>query len=590
MYNLTRTHDCGTLRASHIGQQVVLMGWVHRRRDHGGVIFIDLRDRFGLTQVVFRPEVDSHVCQLANQLRSEWVICVKGKVISRAEGMANGKLSTGDIEIEVHHLDILSRSKTPPFSICDESINVNEELRLKYRYLDIRRGKIAQNLVTRHKAMLAARNFLSQEGFLEISTPILAKSTPEGSRDYLVPSRISPGHFYALPQSPQLFKQLLMISGMDRYFQIAPCFRDEDLRAERQPEFHQIDIEVSFGTHETFLPMMEKLVTAIFKEGAGIEVFPPFRRMSYKEAMERFGTDKPDMRFEMELVRIDDLAELSEFSVFKQTLADMGIIKGLCVRKGADLSRRQIEQYTELVSKFGAQGLAWMKMTAEGLTSSITKFFSADVLEKIAHRLHAKEGDLLFFVASSEKVVNQSLDHLRRQLARDLKLIQPGCYEFLWVTEFPMLIWDDENQRYEASPHPFTSPYFEDIPLIDTDPESVRSASYDLVCNGYEIGGGSRRIFENELQQKIFSLLKLSDEEMKERFGFFLEALQYGTPPHMGMALGFDRILMLLTQTENIRDVIAFPKTQRAADLMLEAPSTVTKEQLDELKITTEEE
>lgn len=588
MYTLMRTHNCGTLCKEHLQQTVTLMGWVHRRRDHGGVIFIDLRDRFGLTQVVFRPECDPHMHQLAGSLRQEFVIAIQGMVIARDAQMINTKLVTGEIEVEAHHLTILSKAKTPPFSICDEALNVNEELRLKYRYLDIRRGEIAKNLVMRHKAMLAARNFLNSRGFLEVTTPILAKSTPEGARDYLVPSRVTPGSFYALPQSPQLFKQLLMIAGMDRYFQIAPCFRDEDLRADRQPEFHQIDIELSFSKQETFLPLIEELVVSVFKETIGQELFPPFRRMPYKEALETYGTDKPDLRFGMPLQRLDSLVQRSDFAVFQQALKDKGCIKGICVKAAEQLSRKQIENYTDLVGRFGAPGLAWMRMTPEGLSSNITKFFDPSLLTEIATTMQAESGDLVFFVAASEEIVNQSLDHLRRQLAKDLNLIGPG-YEFVWITEFPLLLWDDQMQRYECSPHPFTAPYHEDIPLIETDPLSVRSASYDLVCNGYEIGGGSCRIFERELQQRIFNLLKLSTEEMQHRFGFFLEALQYGTPPHMGLAFGLDRLVMLLAQTDNIRDVIAFPKTQRAADLMLEAPSDVTHEQLRELKIYVEQ-
>ena len=581
MLNLERTHDCGTLSAKQIGQKVLLSGWVHRRRDHGGVIFIDLRDRFGLTQIVFRPETDGNVHTLAGDLRSEWVISVQGIVSSRGEGMTNPKLKTGEIEIDVHTLHILSKAKTPPFSICDETINVNEELRLQYRYLDIRRGQISKNLILRHQVMLAARNFLSKQNFIEITTPILGKSTPEGARDYLVPSRIQPGSFYALPQSPQLFKQLLMVSGLDRYFQIAPCFRDEDLRSDRQPEFHQIDIEASFTTYASFLPLMEQLIIALFKETKGIELFAPFKRIPYSEAIERFGTDKPDLRFGMELIRIDTLAQKSEFSVFLQ--AD--VVKGICVKGGANISRKQIDGYTSFISNFGAKGLAWMKMQDDGPTSSIIKFFSKEVLDDIVHAMGAENGDLMFFVASDESTVNQALDHLRRLLAKDRNLIKQDHYELAWITEFPLLLWDDLEQRYSCSHHPFTAPYHEDIHLLDSNPLAVRSASYDLVINGYEAGGGSCRIYDSELQQKIFTLLKLSDDEIKNRFGFFVEALKYGTPPHMGIAFGLDRLIMLLCQTDNIRDVIAFPKTQRATDLMMDAPSDVMKKQLTELKI-----
>ncbi len=578
MLDKQRTHDCGTLAKKHIGEKVFLAGWVNRRRDHGGVIFIDLRDRYGLTQVVFHP---GEMQESASHLRAEWVIAVEGTVVSRGEGMTNPKLKTGEIEIEVEKLEILSKSKTPPFSICDETLNVHEELRLKYRYLDLRRGEIARNLQVRHRAMLAARNYLDKHRFLEISTPILGKSTPEGARDYLVPSRIQPGAFYALPQSPQLFKQLLMIGGLDRYFQIAPCFRDEDLRADRQPEFYQIDIETSFETYDSFFPIIEELVAQMFKQTIGEEPTFPFNQMPYSEAMERFGTDKPDLRFGMELVRIDALAKQSDFSVFKE--AD--VIKGICVKGGAEASRKQIDNYTSFVGKFGARGLAWMKMQAEGPTSSIVKFFDKPILDGIVEKLGAETGDLLLFVAADEATTNQALDHLRREIAKERQLIPEGSYEFVWITEFPLVTWDHETERYACAHHPFTAPYDEDIPLLDSDPLKVRSASYDLVLNGYEIGGGSRRIYDQQIQEKIFNMLKISQEDIKKRFGFFLEALQYGTPPHMGIAFGLDRIVMLLCQTENIRDVIAFPKTQRAADVMMDAPSDVMKKQLTELKI-----
>ncbi len=581
MLNLERTHTCGALTAKHIGEKVLLCGWVNRRRDHGGMIFIDLRDRYGLTQIVFRPKTDDQMYAHAESLRSEWVIAIQGVVISRGEGMTNPKLKTGEIEIEVHTLQILSKAKTPPFSICDESINVNEELRLKYRYLDIRRGEIARNLIVRHQAMLSTRNYLSKHNFIEVSTPILAKSTPEGARDYLVPSRISPGTFYALPQSPQLFKQLLMISGIDRYFQISPCFRDEDLRSDRQPEFHQIDIELSFETYETFFPLMEGLVATLFKECAKVELFPPFRRLPYKEAMERYGSDKPDLRFDMELIRIDDIAKKSEFIVFNE--AD--VVKGICVKGGLDISRKQIDEYTHFVGNFGAHGLAWIKIQADGACSSIVKFFPEPLISELVKKMDAQVGDLLLFIAADDDTVNQALDHLRRKIAKDRNLIKKDHYELVWITEFPLLLWDKEEGGYACSHHPFTAPYHEDIHLLDSDPLKVRSASYDLVINGYEAGGGSRRIFDSDLQQKIFTLLKLSEDDIYKRFGFFIEALQYGTPPHMGIAFGLDRLIMLLCQTDNIRDVIAFPKTQRAADLMMDAPSDVMKKQLSELKI-----
>lgn len=583
-----RTHDCGALTGQNIGEKVSLSGWVHRRRDHGGLIFIDLRDRFGLTQVVFRPEINQNLLDMASQLRSEWVISIKGMVISRGVGMMNPKLKTGEVEVEVHELDILSKAKTPPFSISDDSIQVNEELRLKYRYLDMRRGDIAEKLALRHLAMLTVRNYLNSQKFLEISTPILAKSTPEGSRDYLVPSRIYPGSFYALPQSPQLFKQILMIGGMDRYFQIASCFRDEDLRADRQPEFHQIDLEMSFGVQEDLFPIIEGLMVEIFKICKGVDLYPPFRRMPYKEAVEKYGTDKPDLRFGMPLVRIDDLAQQSSFTVFHEQLKGGGCVKGLCVKGGSDLSRKQIELYTEFVNRLGANGLAWIKIQEEGPTSSIVKFFEPQLLEKIMDRMDAQQGDCLLFVAGSERITNQTLDHLRRFIAKERKLLNPEIYEFAWITEFPLFTWDLETQSLASEHHPFTSPHLEDVPHMESQPLNVRSSGYDLVLNGYELASGSERIFNGELQEKIFSILKLSQEEIKKRFGFFIEALQYGTPPHLGIGIGFDRLVMLLTESDNIRDVIAFPKTQRATDLMTEAPSEVMKEQLTELKIHVE--
>jgi aspartyl-tRNA synthetase len=579
-----KTHNCNTLTDTQIGKCVSLCGWVHRRRDHGGLIFIDLRDRFGITQIVFRPlHADLHA--MASHLRSEWVIAVEGQVVARAEGMANPKLLTGEIEIEATELTILSKAKTPPFSISDEHLLVNEELRFKYRYLDIRRGEIARRLVVRHQLLLAVRNYMDRHGFLEITTPILAKSTPEGARDYLVPSRIYPGTFFALPQSPQLFKQLLMIAGMDRYFQIATCFRDEDSRSDRQPEFAQIDVEMSFGSQDELFALMEGLCVEIFKTCLKQEIKTPFCRIPYKEAMEKYGCDKPDLRFGMPLIRVDDIVKSSDFTIFKEQLGVGGTVKGLCVKGGAALPRKQIDDYTAFVGRFGAAGLAWIKMTEEGPSSSIVKFFTPSLLERLQVQMGAEKGDLLLFVAAPEKIVNQSLDHLRRRLGKELGLIDPKMYAFAWITEFPLMQWDTETQNYACEHHPFTSPHLEDIPLLDQDPLKVRSSSYDLVLNGYELGSGSERIFDGDLQSKIFSILKLSSEEIEKRFGFFIEALQYGTPPHMGIALGVDRIAMLLTGAESIRDVIAFPKTQKAFDLMLQAPSDVAKHQLEELKI-----
>jgi aspartyl-tRNA synthetase len=578
-FDYRRSHDCGTLRKEDIAKEVTLSGWVHRRRDHGGLIFIDLRDRYGLTQLVFNPEKLPE----SEKLRSEWVVSIKGKVIPRAEGMNNPKLETGDIEIDVREMSILSKARTPPFSICDETIEVNEELRLKYRYLDIRRGQIAKNLINRHKVMMATRNFMDKNGFLEISTPILGKSTPEGARDYLVPSRVHHGHFYALPQSPQLFKQLLMISGMDKYFQIAPCFRDEDLRADRQPEFTQVDIEMSFGTPEDLMVLIEGLLKVVFEEGFGIKVKTPINRLPHSECMERFGSDKPDMRFGLELRDISHIGKRSDFTVFKDQLEMGGIVKAICVPGGADFSRKAIEDYTAFLGQFGIKGLAWMKMQEGKLNSSIVKFFSEELQNELIEVMKAKEGDLLFMVADDVHLTNQGLDHLRRRIANDRGLIDPNHYEFLWVTDFPLFTWNAEDHRLDSVHHPFTSPLAEDIHLIDKEPLKVRSSGYDIVLNGYEIGGGSQRIHNMDLQHKVFDLLKISPEDQKERFGFFLNALSYGTPPHLGIALGLDRLMMIISNTDNIRDVIAFPKTQKASDVMMESPGHVQRRQLDDL-------
>lgn len=585
MKTYRRSHDCGALRKSDIGKEVTLSGWVNRRRDHGGLIFIDLRDRFGLTQLLFDPVKNPTAHQMAEKLRAEWVITIHGTVIPRREGMANSKLGTGDVEVQVQEITILSKAETPPFSICDDTIDVNEELRLKYRYLDIRRGDIAKKLVVRHKAMLATRHYLDQNGFIEISTPILGKSTPEGARDYLVPSRVYPGSFYALPQSPQIFKQLLMVAGMDRYFQIAQCFRDEDLRADRQPEFTQIDIEMSFGTPEDLMPIIEGLLVSIFKFCQGTALQPPFRRMTHAECIAKYGSDRPDLRFDMPLISLNHIAEQSTFSVFQEQINGGGIVKGLCVKGGADISRKGIDEYTEFVGRLGVKGLAWMKMQENQLNSSIVKFFSPELQKQLISEMSIEEGDLIFMIADTATRTNQALDHLRRKIAKDRKLIDPAKLEFLWVTDFPLFSWNEEEGRIQSEHHPFTSPNPEDLHLFDKEPLKMRSSGYDIVLNGYEIGGGSQRIHDNELQQKIFECLQLTPEELQSKFGFFIQALSFGTPPHLGIALGLDRIVMILTQTENIRDVIAFPKTQKASDLMMNSPSEVATTQLNDLGI-----
>lgn len=585
MFDFRRTHSCGALRKEHIGITVTLSGWVHRYRDHGGLIFIDLRDRFGITQLVFDPVQHPHLHKEAERLRAEWVISVQGHVTARGEGMKNPKLATGDIEVRVSDIDLLSKAKTPPFSIADEHIDIHEEVRLKYRYLDMRRGDIIKRLAIRHQVMLTTRNYMDSLGFMEVATPLLAKSTPEGARDYLVPSRVYPGSFYALPQSPQIFKQLLMVGGVDRYFQIASCFRDEDLRADRQPEFTQVDVEMSFATAAELFPITEGLLKTIFKKCLGLDIAPPFKQLSYATCMERYGCDKPDLRFKMELVRLDDIAEKSSFTVFHEQLKGGGIVKGLCVKGGCDLSRKAIEGYTDFVGRFGVQGLAWMKRQADGLNSNIVKFFSEEQQKELISRMGIEVGDLIFIVAERPAKANQALDHLRRSLARDRGLIDPHRYEFLWVTDFPLFQWNPEEKRLESEHHPFTSPAFEDMHLLESDPLMMRSSSYDLVLNGYEIASGSQRIHDGTLQQKIFEKLQLSSEEIEKKFGYFINALSFGTPPHLGLALGLDRMVMILSQTDNIRDVIAFPKTQKASDLMMECPSKVHDKQLAELGI-----
>jgi aspartyl-tRNA synthetase len=584
-FDYRRSHTCGELKLSSVGTLVTLSGWVHKRRDLGGLIFIDLRDRFGKVQLVFDPVTNKPLHDKASKLRSEWVISVRGTVKPRADAMSNSRMATGEIEIAVDEIEILSPAKTPPFSISDELTDVGEEHRLQFRYLDIRRGSIAKNLMTRSTAMQIVRNFLHEKQFIEVSTPILAKSTPEGARDYLVPSRVQPGNFYALPQSPQIFKQLLMISGMDRYFQIANCFRDEDLRADRQPEFTQIDIEMSFGIPEDLMTLMETMMIKLFKECKGADIPTPFPRMSHADALEFYGTDRPDLRFGMPLIRLDEIVRNSTCSIFLNELDSGGCIKALKITGGSAISRKEIDRYTQFVSQFGLKGLAWIKRSPEGMTSSVAKFFSEENLQAIFSRTELEVGDLLLIGAGSEERVNQSLDHLRRQIAKERNLIPQDSLKFLWIVDFPLMKWNSEEMRMESEHHPFTAPHPDDISLIDQDPLKVRALAYDLVLNGYELGGGSQRIHQGDLQEKIFKILNLTPDEIQDKFGFFVAALKYGTPPHLGIAFGLDRIVMLLCGTENIRDVIAFPKMQSGSDRMMEAPSSVSPKQLDELKL-----
>ena len=586
--NLKRTDYCGDLKKKDVNREVTLLGWVQRRRDLGGLIFVELRDRQGIVQVVFNPEVSSGTHEKAQSLRSEYVLGVKGAVVARPEGTVNPKLNTGEIEVIAKELTILNVSKTPPFLIEDEE-EVAENTRLKYRYLDLRKPGLQQNLILRHKVAKEVRNYFDHLGFLEIETPMLTKSTPEGARDFLVPSRLSPGHFYALPQSPQLFKQILMISGFDRYFQIVRCFRDEDLRSDRQPEFTQIDVEMSFVTVEDIQRTMEGLMAHIFKEVLGMTLELPFPVLTYDEAMNRYGADKPDTRFGMELRDVTEALRGSSFQVFRDTVEGKGIIKAINVKGGSSFSRKEIDDLTHFVQNFGAKGLMSAKVGANGWQSSIQKFITEEEMKKVDNALNSMENDLLLFVAGPPKVVNQSLANLRLHLGERLGLIPKDEYRFVWILDFPLLEYDEAEGRFVAVHHPFTAPKDEDIPKLKDHPESVKAKAYDLVLNGSEIGGGSIRNHLREIQSLLFEKLGMGEEEARERFGFLLEALEYGTPPHGGIAFGFDRIIMILSHSESIRDVIAFPKTQKGTCLMTDAPSRVDSKQLDELWIKVKE-
>ena len=576
-----RTSYCGELTAGDIGRNACLMGWVQRRRDHGGLIFIDLRDRAGIMQLVFSPESPNGVHGAAHGLRSEFVVAVRGQVRRRPEGTANPNLSTGQVEMEVSEIRILNDSEPLPFMIEDES-DVAETTRLKYRYLDLRRPSLQNKLVLRHKVAMATRNYLADNGFIEVETPVLTKSTPEGARDFLVPSRLSPGHFFALPQSPQLFKQILMVAGMDRYFQVVKCFRDEDLRADRQPEFTQIDAEMSFVDREDVISVMEGLIIKIFSE-AGMEVNPPFPRLTYAEAVGRFGVDNPDVRFGLELKDLTGILSGSGFKVFNDAASKGGCVKAICVAGGATFSRKDLDDLTEIAASFGAKGLAWVKVTEEGWQSPIAKFLSDDEKSAITDATGAKAGDLLLFAADKAAVANTVLGRLRLNIGGRLGLIPKDELKFVWVTDFPMFEYDEAEKRHVAVHHPFTAPMDEDLELMDTAPLKVRAKAYDLVLNGSEIGGGSIRIHRSDVQEKVFAMLGIQKEEAMARFGFLLEALSFGTPPHGGIAFGLDRIMSIITKSDSIRDVIAFPKTQKGADLMTDAPSVVDQKQLDEL-------
>ncbi len=584
MEGLKRDHHCGSLRRGDAGKEVVLMGWVQRRRDHGGLIFVDLRDRSGIVQVVFTPEKGREIFARAETIRNEFVVAVTGKVTVRPSETENHNIKTGEIEVYADELRILNRAKTPPFYI-EDNVDVDENLRLRYRYLDLRRPEMLHALELRHKAAKAIRDYLDEVGFLEVETPMLTKSTPEGARDYLVPSRVNPGKFYALPQSPQLYKQILMVAGVEKYFQIVRCFRDEDLRADRQPEFTQVDIEMSFVDVDDIIEMTESLVERVCRQAGGFKVDTPFERLSYQDAMDRFGSDKPDTRFGMELNDITSIVRDCGFKVFANAVKSGGLVKGINAKGCSGFSRKDIDDLTAYAGIYKAKGLAYFIVTDNGVRSPIKKFFKEEEINRILESMNADEGDLLLFVADKPSVVHAALGALRLHLGKRLGLYNPKEFRFVWVTDFPLIEWNEDENRYTPVHHPFTSPRDGDLEMLESDPEKVKAKAYDLVLNGVEIGGGSIRIHRRDVQEKMFKCLGLSQDEAREKFGFLLDAFEYGTPPHGGIAFGFDRLLMLLAGKDTIRDVIAFPKTQSATDLMAGAPGLVSEKQLQELNI-----
>lgn len=584
METMYRTQHCGELTLADVGKEVLLSGWVQKRRDLGGVIFVDLRDRSGIVQVVFNPEISQSAYETGDRVRNEYVLSLKGEVVERSPETVNPKMNTGTIEVKVTEVTILNQAKNPPFQVEDD-INVDESVRLRYRYIDLRRPEMQSTLMLRYKAIKAFRDFLDSKGFLEIETPMLTKSTPEGARDYLVPSRVHPGEFFALPQSPQLFKQLLMVSGFERYFQVVRCFRDEDLRADRQPEFTQLDIETSFLSQDALLSIMEEMVAEVFAKAIGVNVETPFQRLTYQDAMGRYGSDKPDLRFGMELVDISDLAVACGFNVFSTAVSKGGQVKGINVTGCAHYSRKDVDDLMKFAANYGAKGLAWMAFKDGEVKGPIGKFFSEAEVEEIKNRFAAVEGDLLLFVADQAKVVADSLGALRLKFGNDLGLIDQSKFTFAWVVDFPLVERDEEQGRYVALHHPFTSPREEDIPLFESNPLQIRAQAYDMVLNGYEIGGGSIRIYKRDVQEKMFTALGFSKEEANEKFGFLLDAFEYGTPPHGGIAFGLDRIVMLMAGRNNLRECIAFPKTASASCLLTDAPGEVDEKQLNELHI-----
>ncbi|EMM1367802.1 aspartate--tRNA ligase [Staphylococcus aureus] len=581
-----RTTYCGLVTEAFLGQEITLKGWVNNRRDLGGLIFVDLRDREGIVQVVFNPAFSEEALKIAETVRSEYVVEVQGTVTKRDPETVNPKIKTGQVEVQVTNIKVINKSETPPFSINEENVNVDENIRLKYRYLDLRRQELAQTFKMRHQITRSIRQYLDDEGFFDIETPVLTKSTPEGARDYLVPSRVHDGEFYALPQSPQLFKQLLMISGFDKYYQIVKCFRDEDLRADRQPEFTQVDIEMSFVDQEDVMQMGEEMLKKVVKEVKGVEINGAFPRMTYKEAMRRYGSDKPDTRFEMELIDVSQLGRDMDFKVFKDTVENDGEIKAIVAKGAAEqYTRKDMDALTEFVNIYGAKGLAWVKVVEDGLTGPIGRFFETENVETLLTLTGAEAGDLVMFVADKPNVVAQSLGALRVKLAKELGLIDETKLNFLWVTDWPLLEYDEDAKRYVAANHPFTSPKEADIAKLGTAPEEAEANAYDIVLNGYELGGGSIRIHDGELQEKMFEVLGFTKEQAQEQFGFLLDAFKYGAPPHGGIALGLDRLVMLLTNRTNLRDTIAFPKTASATCLLTNAPGEVSDKQLEELSL-----
>ncbi|HID1480375.1 TPA: aspartate--tRNA ligase [Staphylococcus aureus] len=581
-----RTTYCGLVTEAFLGQEITLKGWVNNRRDLGGLIFVDLRDREGIVQVVFNPAFSEEALKIAETVRSEYVVEVQGTVTKRDPETVNPKIKTGQVEVQVTNIKVINKSETPPFSINEENVNVDEIIRLKYRYLDLRRQELAQTFKMRHQITRSIRQYLDDEGFFDIETPVLTKSTPEGARDYLVPSRVHDGEFYALPQSPQLFKQLLMISGFDKYYQIVKCFRDEDLRADRQPEFTQVDIEMSFVDQEDVMQMGEEMLKKVVKEVKGVEINDAFPRMTYKEAMRRYGSDKPDTRFEMELIDVSQLGRDMDFKVFKDTVENDGEIKAIVAKGAAEqYTRKDMDALTEFVNIYGAKGLAWVKVVEDGLTGPIGRFFETENVETLLTLTGAEAGDLVMFVADKPNVVAQSLGALRVKLAKELGLIDETKLNFLWVTDWPLLEYDEDAKRYVAAHHPFTSPKEADIAKLGTAPEEAEANAYDIVLNGYELGGGSIRIHDGELQEKMFEVLGFTKEQAQEQFGFLLDAFKYGAPPHGGIALGLDRLVMLLTNRTNLRDTIAFPKTASATCLLTNAPGEVSDKQLEELSL-----